>query len=528
MTSVMDDVNSTNLKSKPELSEIQHFYKDSTVFLTGATGFMGRLILEKLIRTCYDLKRIYILIREKKGKTTEERFKELFNDQIFSVMKKEQPNYLEKVAAVIGDCSLQNLGIGEQHQEILKNEVNIVIHSAATVRFDEHLRKAVSINILCLQDLLKLSQKIRYLKAFVHISTAYSNCAGRKSVDEIFYKPPITGDNLSKIVNSLDDDYITKITPALLREWPNTYAMTKAIAEGEIVTYGEGLPVGIVRPSMIIATYNEPVPGWINNIYGPTGVVAATGVGLMRVMKADPKAVADIVPGDFVSNAVIAAAWDIHEQWAAYDNSNTIDQSHDKTPDQCFVPPIFNLVSSSSNSLTWGEFSYFNKKYGYQYPSTKLIWPIMLRLTGRKYEYIILSFLLHTIPGVLIDTLAKLTGNEPKLLKSYQKLNKFIDVISYFSLKSWTFYDNNTRALSGRLSKSDQNLFQFDISKLNWVDYFEKHVLGVRKYILHDEDDSLLEGKKHAQRLYMIYYSMIAVFAAIFLLILYGLFILFI
>lgn len=50
MTSVMDNGNSTKQESKPELSEIQSFYKNSTVFLTGATGFMGSLILEKLIR----------------------------------------------------------------------------------------------------------------------------------------------------------------------------------------------------------------------------------------------------------------------------------------------------------------------------------------------------------------------------------------------------------------------------------------------------------------------------------------------
>lgn len=46
-----------------------------------------------------------------------------YDFQIFSVMKKEQPNYLEKISPVIGDCSLPNLGIGEQYQEILKNEV---------------------------------------------------------------------------------------------------------------------------------------------------------------------------------------------------------------------------------------------------------------------------------------------------------------------------------------------------------------------------------------------------------------------
>jgi fatty acyl-CoA reductase len=42
--------------------------------------------------------------------------------------------------------------------------VNIVIHSAATVRFDEHLRTAVNININALQDILKLSKGIKNLK----------------------------------------------------------------------------------------------------------------------------------------------------------------------------------------------------------------------------------------------------------------------------------------------------------------------------------------------------------------------------
>lgn len=104
------------------------------------------------------------------------------------------------------------------------------------MRFDEPLRIAVNINIMALQDILKLSKEIRnlkvsiciilttylsfqklkinrYFQSFVHISTAYSNCAGRKVVDEIFYKTPITGDKLNQLVKSLDDDYINEITP---------------------------------------------------------------------------------------------------------------------------------------------------------------------------------------------------------------------------------------------------------------------------------------------------------------------------
>ncbi|CAH1721740.1 fatty acyl-CoA reductase wat-like [Aphis gossypii] len=517
----MDNFDTNSPNTIHDMSEIQSFYDGTTVFLTGATGFVGNLILEKLIRTCSGVKKIYVLIREKKGKTSEERFKDLFNDPVFELMKKQQPNYLEKISAVIGDCCLPNLGIDEQTMNILKNEVNIVLHSAATVRFDEQLRKAVNINIIALQDMLKMSQEMSNLKAFVHISTAYSNCAGRKVVDEVFYKPPISGDNLFQFVNSLDDDYIERVTPSMLKEWPNTYAMTKAIAEGEILTYGKGLPIGVIRPSMIVATDDEPVSGWINNFYGPTGVVAATGIGLMRCMCADPNQTADIIPGDYVSNAVIASAWDIHNEWKNHKNANGSNKEN-------YEPKIYNIVSSSSNPLTWGEFSSYNKKFGQHVPSIKAIWPIMLRLSKNKYEYTILCFLLHIIPAFIIDSLAKLTGRKPQLMDGYRKMHKFSEVISYFSLQSWTFHDNNTKSLAAKLSKLDQSLFKFDAAKLDWNEYFKKHVLGIRLYIIKDTMDSVPEAVKRNKKLYLIHYTLLSILTALLILIVYGLFILFV
>lgn len=51
MTTDIDVMDNSDMSNKQEsLSEIQSFYKDATIFLTGATGFMGNLILEKLIR----------------------------------------------------------------------------------------------------------------------------------------------------------------------------------------------------------------------------------------------------------------------------------------------------------------------------------------------------------------------------------------------------------------------------------------------------------------------------------------------
>ena len=62
-----------------ELSEIKHFYKNQTIFLTGGTGFLGKIILEKLLRECEGLLKVYMLIRPKKNKSSEQRLKELFD-----------------------------------------------------------------------------------------------------------------------------------------------------------------------------------------------------------------------------------------------------------------------------------------------------------------------------------------------------------------------------------------------------------------------------------------------------------------
>lgn len=79
-------------------------------------------------------------------------------------------------------------------------------------------------------------------------------------------------------------------------------------------------------------------------------------------------------------------------------------------------------------------------------------------------------------------------------------MHKFSEVISYFSLQSWTFHDDNTRSLIKKMSKLDQSLFKFDISKLSWNEYFKKHVLGIRLYIIKDTIDSVPEALKRTKK----------------------------
>lgn len=63
-------------------SQIQDFYAGATIFLTGATGFLGKLLLEKLLRTCSSVRKIYILVRPKKGKDISSRVQEIFESQV--------------------------------------------------------------------------------------------------------------------------------------------------------------------------------------------------------------------------------------------------------------------------------------------------------------------------------------------------------------------------------------------------------------------------------------------------------------
>ena len=64
--------------------DVTQFYANKTILITGCTGFLAKIILEKIIRTCTDFKRIYVMIRSKKGVSLHARLQnEILNSLIF-------------------------------------------------------------------------------------------------------------------------------------------------------------------------------------------------------------------------------------------------------------------------------------------------------------------------------------------------------------------------------------------------------------------------------------------------------------
>lgn len=226
---------------------IKNFYSGKTVLLTGATGFIGRLVLAKLMRLG-NLKEILLVSRPKKGKTCQERLKKVLSGILFDDMEKYDKQFEGKLKLINGDMEIENLGMSDDDRDYIKNNVNLIIHGAATVRFDEVLSKAIAINIRGTKHMLDIATEVTNLSCFLHISTAYAQCPISR-IKEVFYEPPMDYRQALELTETFADS-ADAITTKIIAPWPNTYTFSKAIAEDMIRQYQDRLPIGIIRPSI--------------------------------------------------------------------------------------------------------------------------------------------------------------------------------------------------------------------------------------------------------------------------------------
>ncbi|KAI5640090.1 male sterility protein domain-containing protein [Phthorimaea operculella] len=471
-------------------SDVQQFYHGKNVLITGATGFLGKILVEKLLRCCPGVENLYLLVRQKKGKDIYTRIEEIFEDPVFSRLKTALPKFRHKVVPVPGDCDAAGLGLTLSDRQMLTEKVNIIFHAAATVKFDEHLRTALVTNVRAPLHLLRLARDLKSLDVFMHISTAYSN-SHLPCIEERFYPCEADSEQLQQMVDKLSDQETDDILPTILGPWPNTYTFTKALAEKELRLNAGNVPVGIFRPAIVTSTASEPLKGWIDNMYGPTGIAVGSTTGILRVMKTDPTVTADIVPVDYVVNCLLVAARDVN-----------------KTYTQSSPPPeplIFNYVSSVENRMTWGDYMEQNMSRVHNYPLSSAIWYISLHLTTTPLVYDIYRFFLHLVPAAIMDFLAVCVGKKPKMLKVYKKIHKFSSVLSYFSTNEIKFCNQRTRQLWEKSSDQDKQLFPFSMANLDWSDYFSEYLAGIRRYLFKDGDETLASAKVKWRRLYYVH-----------------------
>lgn len=120
----------------------------------------------------------------------------------------------------------------------------------ASVRFNEPLGDALQINFLGTKKVVRLAQGIKNLKAFVHVSTLYTNC-NRVDVDEKIYDHILNYHQLipiARILKHMRADERQTVEEFIFQQLPNTYTLTKHFAEKLVYHESFFMPSGIFRP----------------------------------------------------------------------------------------------------------------------------------------------------------------------------------------------------------------------------------------------------------------------------------------
>lgn len=464
---------------------VADFYVGKTVFITGGTGFMGKVLLEKLLRSCPGVSDIYLLIRPRKGQNAQERLQQLLCSPLFDILRKERPTDLQKVSAIEGDITQPELAIGTADRAKLCQSVNVVFHSAATVKFDEKLKLSVAINMLGTQRLVEMCRRMTKLEALIHVSTAYCNC-DRSKVEEKIYSSALEPGQVISVVESLEENLVDTLTPKLVGNRPNTYTFTKALAEYWLKENKGDLPLVIVRPSIVISTINGPLKGWVDNWNGPTGIVAAAGKGLFRTMLCDANKRADLIPVDMVINLMITAAWKIGTQ-----KSKEI--------------AVYNCCTGLRRPITWHRFIELCFVYMRKHPFSEIKWYPDGTVTSSVLRNNVYRIFLQWLPAYIMDAMRWLIGSKPIMVRIQDKLCKAARCLEFFTTQEWQFDDSNVHALSRILNEHDKKEFCFDVAQIMWEDYLENYVLGIRRFIFKEEEESLPSARKQVSKLYWIY-----------------------
>ncbi len=247
------------------------------IFLTGATGFLGREVLGRLLISSPQ-ESVLALVRSTKEQTARQRVDAILDDT-FGPSCAER--YRDRVVVLEGDLSLDSFGVGDATLETYSKQVSRVLHCAASTDLGQNLVDARTANVGGTRRVLSFAESCAESAlggcSLLHVSTAY-----------------VAGDT-DRIVDSTD--------LCLNRTFRNGYEQSKAEAETLVHAASDNIKKCVVRPSMIVGDSITGATSAFNVIYIPARYIAS---GLFKVLPARANTPCDLVPVDYVADALVA------------------------------------------------------------------------------------------------------------------------------------------------------------------------------------------------------------------------------
>jgi HAD superfamily hydrolase (TIGR01490 family) len=483
------------------------------VLVTGATGFVGEALLERLL---FDLPetRVALLVRARGMTPAAQRVEHLLAGAAFGRLRDRDG--AEAVKALVG-TRITVIEGDLDHVPPLPGDLDVVIHCAGEVSFDPPIDEGFATNLGGTLNLLAAVEASGSRPHYVHVSTAY--VAGRQqghiregrlahSVDwryeadlasQLRARVEVesrTAERLAEFSNEAEKQHdvtgassvsaeaekrraqwVSKALVDAGRErgrslgWTDCYTFTKAMAERAVEETAVHLPVTVLRPSIIESALEQPFPGWIQGFKMAEPIILAFGRGDLPEFPAIPDGVLDVIPVDLVVNATLAAAAQSPEPGS---------------------PAYYTICSGARNPLRFGLLYELVREYFIEHPMVQRDrgevkvpqwnWPGSARVgqlikiaerAQRTADRVVTSLPRSNRTRGWAKSLDRQKGR-------IEFLRRYFDLYQPYTEAELHFTDNATYALHEALDPADAERFGFDAAVIDWRYYLQDvHVPAV-------------------------------------------------
>jgi HAD superfamily hydrolase (TIGR01490 family) len=493
-----------------------------TVLLTGGSGFVGKAILATCLRELPDLAAIRVLLRAPDDEAARRRL----TTDILTTAPFEALNPADVALALeTGRLTARAADLLEDHlgrdDFAPLADVDVAIHCAASVSFEQPLDEMIELNVLGTRRLVGALREAGASPHFVHVSTAYAagcrtglvlerasglapgepdvDLEGELAAARAWRAELETESRLPAHQHRFVADARQEIGPAgapavgaraeqLRREWvvdeltargrersralgwPDAYGLSKALAERVLLDEAPG-KLTIVRPTIIESALRTPYPGWIEGVKVADPVILAYAAGMIPRFPGNRSVRLDLVPVDLVTNACVVAA---------------------------ACPPeddlrLFAVASGSRNPLTIEETTEAITEYFSERP---LAGEDQLPVEVPEWRFSSSRRVLGTldrgrraIRGArgLLDRVAlpRVDDAERRLHREQrrlERLRRLAEIYGPYTELDCMFDDREGRALLEGLDPDDQSRFDFDTEAIDWPTYLkEVHLPALRE-----------------------------------------------
>jgi thioester reductase-like protein len=510
------------------------------VMLIGVTGFIGKVWLANTLLDLPEIGRIYLLIRRQKSNPAERRFEKMVEespvfDPLFEKYGVGLAEYLrEKVEVVEGDVAQAGLGLNAEVARRLQKNLDLIVNSSGLTDFNPDLRDALATNTDAAMNILEFVRGTEH-GGLLHLSTCY--VAGERDgrvAERIIpnYTPHhvpnfdaeqewhglheviargeaqaeseevTAGLKMQSLANehaakglqgaALENQirknrirwlktYLTEAGTRRAKElgWPNTYTLTKSLAESLMVKYGAGLAIAVVRPAIVETSVAKPFLGWNEGINTSASLSYLLGTYFRQLPTNESKRL-DIIPVDAVcaGMTLIAAA--------------IVERRHDA---------LYQLATSVANPCDMGrsiELTSLAHRKHYRAQEGLESW-LRLRFDAIPVSKTRYQRMSAPAQKAIVKSIQRIMSPLPlkktplvKTERNLERLEKLIELFEPFILfNEHDFAADNVEKLSHALVEDEQDEFGYKARLLDWWDYWiNVHIPALRRWTY-----PLIEGR---------------------------------